>query len=182
MERSTKAFLVLFAMIVLTCSSSVYAQESGYRTGIGLRLGLEAGLTVKHFIKEHRAIEGIISRGWGYGGIRITGLYEVHKPFPQAKGLDWYFGFGAHMGFYSGHYYGYYGYAGSGYYDKNGDWHATGYQDFYPAIGIDGILGLEYQFEEIPVTIGVDIKPSFDIIGWGHHYGDGAFSIRYILK
>ncbi|MBI4929114.1 MAG: hypothetical protein HY841_00005 [Bacteroidetes bacterium] len=202
MTTLTKTFAVLFTAAALTFSPHTFAQgskgdkdkkkngnsssseggQSGYQTGIGLRGGFEGGITIKHFIKSNKAIEGIVSRGWGYGGIRITGLYEIHKPFPEVKGLDWFYGLGAHVGFYNGSYYGYYGYAGGGYYDKKGKWHATGYRDNYTVAGIDGILGLEYQFEEIPFTIGIDLKPSFDFIGRANHFGDGAFSIRYTIK
>lgn len=156
--------------------------EPGYGTGFGLRGGWESGFTIKHFIKEKRAIEGILSRGWGYGGARITGLYEIHKPFPGVPNLDWFFGFGAHVGFFDGRYYGYYGHYNGGYYDKHGNWHPNGYRDYYFSLGIDGIIGLEYQIEEIPITLGFDLKPYFDIFGRGNHFGDGAFSIRYIIQ
>lgn len=154
---------------------------AGYKTGIGLRGGWEGGLTIKHFLQSHRAVEGIFSRGWGYGGVRITGLYEIHKPFPGANGLDWFYGVGAHVGFYNEHYYGYKCYNG-GYYDRDGDWHPGKCRDRYTTIGIDGILGLEYQFNEIPFTIGIDIKPYFDLVGRGDHFGDGALTIRYTIK
>jgi hypothetical protein len=153
--------------------------QSGYKTGIGLRFGPEAGLTLKHFLNKN-AVEVILSSGWGYGGFRLTGLYEVHKPFPSVKGLDWFFGGGAHVGTYSGRYYGYSAYNG-GYHDKNGKWHPD-YRSRYMTLGIDGILGLEYLFEDFPITIGLDIKPYIDLIGWGNHFADGAFTIRYAIK
>lgn len=205
MKTITKRLSVLLTAVAIICSSQTNAQGlkgdkkkrednksnetsssssggmSGYKTGIGLRGGFEGGLTIKHFIKSDRALEGILSRGWGYGGARITGLYEIHKPFPGAKGLDWFYGAGAHIGFYNGDYYGYRSYNG-GYYDKDGDWHPDGYRRNYVTFGIDGILGLEYQFNEIPFSVGLDIKPYFDFVGRGDHFGDGALSIRYTIK
>lgn len=202
MKTITKSIAVLFTAAALTFSSDIYAQglkgdkdkkkssssssseggQAGYKTGIGLRGGFEGGITIKHFIKSDRALEGILSRGWGYGGMRITGLYEIHKPFPGAKGLDWFYGVGAHLGFYNGDYYGY-NYYNGGYYDKKGKWHPGDYRSrTYTTVGIDGILGLEYQFAEIPFTVGIDIKPYFDFVGRGDHFGDGAFSIRYTIK
>lgn len=173
--------LINAALIAQNASSGNSGGEQGYQAGIGLRAGYEGGFTAKYFIKEKRALEGILSRGWGYSGGRITGLYEIHKPFFDAEGLDWFFGFGAHFGFFDGRYYGYYGYYNGGYYDKHGNWHPTGYRNYYPSIGIDGILGLEYQVTEIPITIGVDIKPWIDFYGRGSHFGDGALSIRYVF-
>lgn len=195
MKTITKIITALFIAATLTIantnaqglkgnknnnSSSSGGGQSGYKTGIGLRGGFEGGITVKHFIKSGRAIEGILSRGWGYGGMRITGLYEIHKPFPGAKGLDWFYGVGAHIGFYDE---GYYNFKcdKDGYWYK-GNWYPGDCRGTYTTIGIDGILGLEYQFAEIPFTIGLDIKPYFDFVGRSNHYGDGAFSIRYTIK
>lgn len=176
---------------MLMCRPDLSAQQKsapadggqpGYKTGIGLRLGWEGGVSFKHFIKEKHALEALLSTGWGYGGFRFTALYEVHKPFPDVDGLDWFFGGGIHAGVYSGRYFGYYGYAGSGYYDNQGRWHPAGYRSRYPVVGIDGILGLEYQIEDIPLTIGLDIKPYLNFVGWGSRYADGALTVRYILK
>jgi|GEM_PF-391056 len=163
-------------------SNSAGSYKRGYSTGIGLRGGFEGGLTVKHFIKDDAALEGIFSTGWGYGGYRITGLYEVHKPFSTVVGLAWFYGAGAHFGSYSGSYYGYYGYNGTGYFDKHGNWHNTGYRSHYSVFGLDAILGLEYQFSEIPFTISLDIKPYVDLMGYGDHYIDGGLSVRYYFK
>ena len=184
-----KILLTSFISALLLNVSHLSAQQSassdggqqGYKTGIGLRLGWEGGISLKHFIKERRAIEGIASFGWGYRGFRLTGLYEIHKRFPDVDGLDWYFGFGAHVGAYAGHYFGYYGYSGGGYYDKQGRWHPSGYRSMYPVVGIDGVLGLEYQIEDVPLTIGLDIKPYINIIGWGSQFADGALTVRYII-
>lgn len=197
MKTLPRNIIVLFFLSSLIFDSQIFAQSDGkkpakapapklteqpYKMSIGLRGGFEGGITFKYFMKTDGALELIGSRGWSYGGFRFTGLYEIHRPFVNVAGLMWFFGFGAHVGFYDGHYYGYYGYLGNGYYDKNGNWHATGYRSNYTTIGIDAIIGLEYKIEGIPFTIGLDIKPFVDIYGYGGHWGDGAFSIRYVIK
>jgi hypothetical protein len=49
-------------------------------------------------------------------------------------------------------------------------------------IGIDGIIGLEYVFRDIPINIGLDWKPALNIIGNTSFWPDkGAVSIRYIF-
>jgi hypothetical protein len=173
--------LTLQAQDNKTTTASSSTGGSAYKTGIGLRFGWEGGLTLKHFIREDRALEGIISRGWGYGGFRITGLYEFQKPFATLENLSWYAGLGAHVGFYNGSYYGYYSAYGDGYYDKNGNWH-PGYRSRYVTFGVDGILGLEYAFDEVPFSVSLDIKPYFDFVGRGDRFGDGALSIRYLIR
>lgn len=181
--------VLAIATIFLTLNTSAQTDKkrpvtngggADYKTGIGLRLGYEAGLTVKHFVGKN-AIEGILSRGWGYGGFRLTGLYEFQNPIASTPGLDWYVGFGAHIGAYNGNYYGYSAYNG-GYYDKHGNWHPSGYRQTYMVLGIDGILGLEYTFPDAPLNISLDIKPYVDLIGYGSHFIDGALSVRYAIK
>jgi hypothetical protein len=161
-------------------SKSSGGSGSGYNTGIGLRFGgWESGITVKHFVKSNAAIEGILSSGWHYRGTRITGLYEWQKPIGGANGLYVFYGVGAHIGFYNDSYWSK-GDCKDGKYWSNGRWYDCDGRA-RTAIGIDGILGLEYVFSEIPFSIGIDLKPSFDLFGWGRHYGDGALTVRYIF-
>jgi hypothetical protein len=141
-----------------------------YTTSAGFRFGFGAGVTVKHFIKEDAAIEGILSTGWYFGGFRATVLYELHKQVTEVDRLFWYYGAGGHVGFY--------------------DWshpHWWGRQNYKnawgPVLGIDGILGLEYQIQEIPFTVSLDIKPNISLLGFhGRGIFDSAFSVRYVLK
>lgn len=150
---------------------------SSYNTAIGIRFGgYESGLSIKHFIKSNAAIEGIISTGWRYRGTRITGLFEIHKAINGAPGLSFFYGGGAHIGFYNRDYW-FNGKCDGGRYEYKGNWYDCDGNRL--TLGIDGILGLEYHFTEIPFTIGLDIKPSIDLIGWGSRIGDGAFSVRY---
>lgn len=180
--KSTLIIGVLFLTPNLFSQDKSEGSEFSYKTAIGIRAGGQSGITIKHFVKSKHAIEGIISTGWFYRSFRFTGLYEFHKSFSEIKGLDWFAGIGGHIGSYPGKYYGYYGYHDGGYYDKHGNWHPTGYRANYLALGIDVILGLEYEFEEIPFTIGIDVKPFVDLFGGAGGFLDGALSFRYILK
>ncbi|HAX94627.1 MAG TPA: hypothetical protein DCY25_11950, partial [Bacteroidales bacterium] len=74
---------------------------------------------------------------------------------------------GGHIGFWNG----------DNTYDRWGDAGTN-----YTVIGIDGILGIEYNFEEVPINIGLDWKPAFNLTGYSGFWGDGgALSIRYIF-
>ena len=167
------AIVTIITFLVLSLNAKAQNKGSGggagYSTGIGLRFGWDGGITAKHFIKSGAAIEGILSRSWGYRGFRITGLYEIQKPLSGVANLYWFVGGGAHFGMYHGGYWGYY---------KKGHYHY--YDDrLYPVLGVDLIGGLEYKFSGAPFTVGVDIKPYVDLWGWGSHFWDGAFSARY---
>ncbi|AHM60383.1 hypothetical protein D770_10630 [Flammeovirgaceae bacterium 311] len=161
-------------------SSSSNSNGVDYNTGIGVRLGnWESGLTVKHFFKGNAAIEGIISSGWLHRGTRITGLYEVQKPL-GGNGFYWFWGVGAHVGFYNERYWNYNNDCKDGRYWHKGQWYPCD-GGTRTTLGIDGIIGLEYKFPQAPFTLGIDFKPSIDLLGWGRHYGDGAFTTRYVF-
>jgi len=84
----------------------------------------------------------------------ITGLLEIHNS-TNVDRLNWYWGFGAHLGL----------------------------ADSWVGIGADGIIGIEYSLTEIPVNLGIDWKPAFNVIGGSSfHAGSGGVSIRYIIN
>ena len=169
-----KYSLALFCALLIV-TNNICAQD--YKTGIGLRGGWTGGLTAKHFIKEGKALEGILSTGWNWRGYQLTGLYEIHKAAftkDDVEGFFWYYGAGAHIGWA-------YSYQQ---WHPTGTW--TGYWEthYYTAIGVDGIFGLEYKIQELPVTISLDVKPFIefsDYRDYPFHFWDAGFSIRYIF-
>jgi len=149
------------ALAVITVA---FACAQDYKTGIGLRGGLSNGLTVKHFIKENTALEGILSTRWS--GFNITGLYEINNRGAfDVNRLNWYYGAGAHIGFW----------------DSDASWAAEDH-GAYTVIGIDGILGIEYNFEAIPLNLSLDWKPAINLIGYTQSWFDEvALSLRFIF-
>jgi hypothetical protein len=149
--------------ILLITILFLFGKTQDYNTGIGLRGGFANGLTVKHFIGKKAALEGIIASRWR--GLELTGLYEIHNRAFQTDRLNWYVGFGGHIGFWNGNY---------------AKWGTAG--TAYTVVGIDGILGLEYNFLEVPFNISIDWKPAFNLYGYSGFWADGgAISIRYIF-
>jgi len=149
--------------ILLTLFAFLYSNAQDYHTGIGFRGGFTNGLTIKHFVSSKTALEGIIGSRWR--GLELTGLYEIHGRAFKAERLNWYIGFGGHVGFWDG---------------KYTKWGERDQQ--YTVVGIDGILGLEYNFAEVPFNISVDWKPAYNFYGYTEFWVDGgAFSIRYIF-
>jgi len=134
-----------------------------YGTGIGIRSGPAQGITIKHFISSTNALEGIVSTRWQ--GWVITGLYEIHaEPF-KVRELKVFYGAGAHIGWW---------------YKPDAPWADAEGQ--YSIIGIDAILGLEYSFDEIPISLSIDWKPAFNLIGYtGVWFDGGGISVRYIF-
>ncbi|MEX2511896.1 MAG: hypothetical protein WD398_03230 [Cyclobacteriaceae bacterium] len=150
------------AVVALFLGLSVYNESSAqsYATSAGLRLGVTNGLTIKHFIKDNTALEGIIHSR--YRGVILTGLYEVHKDINDVRGLRWFYGGGGHVGFWG---------SSIGRYDS--------YRNT-TIIGIDGIIGLDYLFEDFPLNVSLDYKPAFNLTGVTGFWGtESALSLRY---
>jgi hypothetical protein len=155
--------IVITCLFVFGLISVSYAQD--YNTGIGLRGGFESGLSVKFFTTEKVAYEFILASRWR--GFEVTGLYEVHNQAFNTERLKWFIGFGGHIGFWNGDY-------------THNYWGTPGTN--YIVVGLDGILGLEYSFTEVPINISIDWKPAFNFVGYTGFWGDGgALSIRYIF-
>jgi hypothetical protein len=54
--------------------------------------------------------------------------------------------------------------------------------DFAPAIGIDGIMGLEYEVPGFPILVSIDMKPGYDFTGgFGPRWQEGALTVRYVI-
>lgn len=143
----------LLICLILLSSGLVQAQE--YRTGLGLRGGYTSGLTIKHFVSGSNAIEGII--GTNYRSFLLTGLYEKHTGAFDVSGMNWFYGGGLHLGVYGD--------------DRNVS---------QSILGIDGIVGLEYKIQEIPISISLDLKPTLNLIGYRLFDMDFALSLRYV--
>lgn len=90
----------LTLLLIFIASSFSLLKAQDYKVGLGVRLSnstptLNNSVTIKYFMSQQHALEGLISFGSRFG---IGGLYEVHKP-TTATGLNWFFGGGAYIGF-----------------------------------------------------------------------------------
>lgn len=158
--------IILISLIFVATSFALNAQD--YRTGFGLRGGTSQGLSVKHFINYGSALEGIVSTRWR--GMMITGLYEIEKPAFDVYGLSWYYGGGAHVGFWNDS-------------DYTIPWAEANHYGNYAVLGVDVIIGIEYTFIDVPINISLDWKPAMNFLGYIGLWGDGgAFTVRYIIR
>jgi hypothetical protein len=152
---------IVTSFFIAAFCTAVNAQNTGsdYTTALGFKF-YPTGVSLKSFIKPGRALEGI---GYFYSdGFRITGLYELHYDIEGVDGLKWYIGPGAHIAF----------------------WNNT-WENKYPGnsstgIGIDGVLGLDYKINGLPINISADWQPSFNFVGYNYFEGGwGGLGIRY---
>ena len=151
-----KRLLLLVAMALVI----KVATAQDYNTAVGFKF-YPGAISIKHFTEGNKAVEGL-AYFWNYGN-RFTGLYEIHGDIQEVNGLKWYIGPGAHIGFW------------------NDTWKTN-----YPsrssgvAIGVDGVLGLDYKLKDAPINISIDWQPSLNIIGYSYfESGWGGLGIRY---
>ncbi|MDR2936182.1 MAG: hypothetical protein LBU80_02420, partial [Rikenellaceae bacterium] len=79
-----------------------------------------------------------------------------------------YYGAGANLG----------GWRSDAYYDATGNRH----YDYPFTLGIDGMIGLEYKVPEVPLSVGVDYKPCFNLFGEaGFKWYDFGLSVRVLF-
>ena len=155
-----KQQFVLLSVISMLALTNVMAQKSrsfnssSYTTAVGIKLfpapnGGAGAVTFKHFFNQGAAVEAL-GYFWERGG-RLTGLYEFHWDIEGAKGLKWFVGPGVHVAFYN---------------DKDYRYHDDDrlYRGSYSytTAGIDGIIGLDYKFNKIPLNLSVDWQPYFE--------------------
>ncbi len=157
MKNSVVALAVAFFVFFIN-----NLQAQNYETGVGLRLGSPSGITVKHFISPKTAVEGMLSFGWG--GLGITGLYELHNDILEVPGLTWYYGGGAHLA------------------TSTSSTNPWGDRANNIYLGVDGIVGMEYTFKEAPIVIGLDVMPLLNLVERPAAWIQGGLSFRYAFR
>ena len=151
---------ILVLLVFITVSTFSYSQN--YKTAIGIKGGYPGygSLNGKHFLNSKTAIEGSI--GGGTNTLWLQGLYELN--FSLEQGLNWYAGGGANVGFYS---------------FKNT---ITNERTSNMILGLNGIVGIEYTFEDFPLNVALDTGPNLRIINsFGFGWGAGI-AVRYAIK
>jgi uncharacterized protein YgiM (DUF1202 family) len=189
-------------------SSSSRSSSGSYGNpnfGIGLRFGQPAGITAKKY-NGNRAFELSIGHApyWGhwynyehgfrsskysshpsYSDIRYDGYryrsaigiqlhYLVHKDLlpSDLPGLKWYYGFGGQMRTLNLEYKYKYKFDGRDYWGYGNVTHFN--------LGIDGVLGLEYSFRDVPLSIFTDATLYIPLLNSPYFMlGQGGLGIRY---
>ena len=168
-----KVFLFLWACIGLFFS--LHAQD--YERSAGLRLGNTSGLTYKDFFNQDEAIELLLSGR--RDGLQLTTLYVFHKPLELAFNENFYlyYGIGAHVGYEE--------YGGFSKVLTSIDPPSFLFErKTFFVMGADAILGVEYRWFTVPVTVGFDVNPRFTLIGMRYtdtKFWDPAVSVNYIF-
>jgi hypothetical protein len=152
--------------------SAFCAQSQEYDQAVGIRGGLSSGFEYRIFTSRYDSYKALLSTR--DRGIQLTALKEFHSPgvFEVSDQLDFVYGFGIHAGFEQWHVY-----------EDDGYYH---YRDnrVGPIAGLDGLVAVEYNFWEVPLNIGLEVKPYFDLFGKDFFQVqpfDFALTIKYMF-
>lgn len=169
--KSGITWKLAFFSLLLSVAAVSAVQGQDYKTGLGIRIGGTSGVTVKHFYSRSMAFEGLV--GFFGNGSSLTGLVEKHALAFDTKGLQFYYGGGAHIAFYNGRYR-----------YNNSFWRDINYYDQREvAIGVNGVVGLEYSIPDLPIAFSLDFKP-FVEIGPGGYVGfspDPSVGVKFTI-
>jgi len=154
-------FALLIGLFVVSAASG---QE--YQSAVGLRLGFPVSASYKTFVNDNAAVEVYAGfRGYGsYSWVNIAGAYQVHNPINDVDGLQWYYGGGVGVFFWN--------------YDFDTNFSSTSF-------GLQGYLGLDYKFENTPISITADWVPTIflggDLNVGTFGAGFGSLGVRYVI-
>ena len=164
--------VVMKEIVALVCLLVCFLPSFSQDRGIGLRVGAPMGITYKKYLPKNRAVEiglGTLTSGWygqyyensfwdykRYNGYRYVSHnvnstvylqgrylfhYDIHIEGMMGK-LDWYWGPGVMLKIASIDY---------RYRLDNGETRRHTQTDV--DLGPEGILGMEYTFEDVPITL-----------------------------
>jgi hypothetical protein len=143
MKKIIVTLLVVFTTGIFYTASA----QLSYKTALGVRLSssnamVSNAISVKHFLNDKMAVEGLLSFG---DPLALGALIELHQPL-SSQGLTWYYGGGAYLAFMK---------------TVNTNTQKTSTD---PNFGAQGVIGLDYKFNNIPLNISLDWKPELNIV------------------
>jgi hypothetical protein len=146
-------------------------------TAIGLRGGGVSGFSIKMVDYDLKAFELIL--GYQRGGARLLGMIQKFEPIREDRIANLYIisGVGAHSGYIT------YNEESSRLVD--GVMYYSFRKKYAPIVGIDLMIGVEYQFESVPFNISLDYKPYMEFFGektFRFDFWDIGFSLRYRIN
>jgi hypothetical protein len=121
--------------------------QPAYKMAIGIRLSsapamVNNSVSFKYFMTHRTAIEALVSFG---DPLAFGALLESYNPL-STSGLQWFYGAGGYLGF------------GKEY---NAEKKVEERKTYF---GAQGIVGLDYKFEKIPLNISLDWKPELNLV------------------
>jgi hypothetical protein len=143
---------LFIAMILFISATSLMAQK--FERSAGIRLGYSNGIFLDIQNKDLSSYRFMLN--WRDGGRQLTAMKFFHryKVDKLPTFLSLYYGYGIHAGY------------------EKWDQHKQDLEHGYyweevsaPTVGLDALVGLSYDLEQLPISVTCEAKPFFDF--WG---------------
>lgn len=153
-------------ILMLSLIISLQSLSQQYESVVGVRGGILNSISYKTALNDFSVAEGIVS--FWRKGILVTGLYNIQNPLTiEGEQFEWYYGGGAHIGFFNSKY--------ATFLESDSSSEVV--------IGIDGVIGMEYTFTNIPLNLSLDFKPALNLIGYTGLWLDHlSLGVRYVIN
>lgn len=158
-----KKHTILLTIFLIFNGITIPLFAENYKAAASLRVEAgdhgNEGLAYKYFLTKQTGIEGMALSDFK-NGIEFHLFYLYQNKFPSGpENLQWYAGLGWHVGFWE---------------EEN--------EDTDIVTGPDGLIGVEYIFDKIPLALAIDWHPVYNIVSenedkfWPMKFG---VSLRY---
>jgi len=165
-----KTIKLLLLLFFATITSIANAQD--FKNAVGIRLGLSPGFEYRIFADDENSYKFLLStrdRGMQFHLFKEFHNYDL---FVFTDQLIFFYGGGLHIG-----------------YERWDVKYNNGYAEWYSThtafvTGLDGLAGLEYAFNDVPISVGFEVKPFFEFFGqetFDLQLFDFAFTAKYIF-
>ena len=147
-----RIYLIILLMLIPIITSGAH----NHGLGLGIILGEPTGISLKYWTSRTTAIDGAIAWSLGkHDRIYFHGdyLWHIDNIINVSRGrLPIYYGVGARLGF-------------------NDD----------SSLGVRGVIGLDYQFTNVPVDIFLELVPVMNLAPSTDFDFNGAIGVRYFF-
>lgn len=164
--------IVIIGLFLLVALAG-FSQDANQ--AVGIRGGHSSGFEYRVFTDDLNSYKVLLSTR--EDGLQLTGLKEFHQldVFDIGEELSFVYGLGAHAGFES--------------------WYEERYRTTMPnefweekktgiVVGLDALAGLEYTIPTLPLVVGLEAKPYFNLFGenfFNLRPFDFAFTLKYVF-
>lgn len=169
-----KRLLLILTMV----TAGVATEAQHYKHSAGIRTGYTSAITYKRFFSDDQAIEFMASGR--NDGFQVTTIYQFNKPMEVSFNDRFfvYYGVGASVGYerFSGRF-------AQPELNPAGPDFVYGKRTYF-TMGINAILGVEYRWLAVPITVALDVKPLIQYIGMQYtetNFWDMGLSIKYVF-
>lgn len=156
-------FFITLLTTLFFCTQNTKAQN--YSTAIGLHLGYPSGITYKQFVSEKTAFDVLLGSNLK-NSFSLSGFFEIHNEVIVPE-LNVFYGGGAHLQMYNQEV------ILSG---------GTKRTENKVALGLGGIVGLEYTFERTPFSFAFDAQPTLIFRDGLYYTTQGGLALRYVIR